>query len=928
MRLLLFGLALGLVLHLSAQAIVELNPPFASDLDHNVSITYDASLGNAGLLGESLIYAHTGVITDKSTHTSDWKYVIAGWSVNTPKALLIRQGNSNRYTLQIGNIRQFYNVPANEKILQLAFVFRNQAGTKTGKTQSGGDIFVDLGTGQFQAKITSPAVAASLFSPTATVQIEALASDSAWLTLKANDQTVVGPVWSKAISFSQQANQFSAATVQIVLQASKNGVDVFDSTYFSIPPAVQELQPPVNLKDGINYTGANQVTLQLYAPFKDFVYVIGDFNDWQYQHQYFMHKVPGEPRFWLQIDQLDPNFEYGFQYSIGYEKLKVADVYTEKVLDPWNDPWISSATYPNLKPYPTGRTNEIVSTFLINRPTYQWKINDFKRPKAEDLVIYELLVRDFLPSHDFKGLIDSLDYFKRLGVNCIELMPINEFEGNESWGYNPSFYFAVDKYYGHQNTFKAFVDACHENGIAVVLDMVLNHSFGQNPQVRMYFNPSAGQYGQPTAQNPWFNETDKHPFGVGYDYNHESTQTKEFCRRVIEFWIKEYKIDGYRFDLSKGFTQKFSGSNIGAWNAYDQTRVDIWSRIRDEVRTYDTTCYLILEHLGENNEEKVLADLGFLLWGKMTDAYAESVMGFVNSKADLSWGNYKTRSFNRPHLITYAESHDEERIMYTTLQFGNFNSAHNTRNLSTALKRVAAYHALLLPLKGPKMIWQGAELGEQITINTNGRTGNKPFNWTYLQNQDRRQLLEQVSAIARLKRLNAIHSDDYSYNTNTAFKTLVIRHSEMNTVIMANFDIVARSQALTFTKSGVWYDYLSGDSIELLTTVQNISLDPGDFKIYTDVRTSRDVISSAQNITNIEGNAYPVPNKGTFSIFAPFNIDGAKLLDLSGKEHAFTLIKLNNYEYQVQITQPQSGVYVLLGYTGQESYQYRIVVTP
>ena len=105
-------------------------------------------------------------------------------------------------------------------------------------------------------------------------------------------------------------------------------------------------------------------------------------------------------------------------------------------------------------------------------------------------------------------------------------MPVNEFEGNESWGYNPMFYFALDKYYGNKNSYKEFIDECHKRNMTVVMDIALNHSFGQNPQVRMYFDKSTGQYGQPTANNPWFNQIDKHPYGVGYDYNHETQPTK------------------------------------------------------------------------------------------------------------------------------------------------------------------------------------------------------------------------------------------------------------------------------------------------------------------------------------------------------------------------------------------------------------------
>jgi pullulanase/glycogen debranching enzyme len=92
------------------------------------------------------------------------------------------------------------------------------------------------------------------------------------------------------------------------------------------------------------------------------------------------------------------------------------------VLDPWNDQYITPATYPNLKPYPTGRTTGIVSVLQTNEPTYNWTVNNFTRPDKRGLVIYEMLLRDFVAAHDWKTLRDTLSYLQRLGVNAIHLM--------------------------------------------------------------------------------------------------------------------------------------------------------------------------------------------------------------------------------------------------------------------------------------------------------------------------------------------------------------------------------------------------------------------------------------------------------------------------------------------------------------------------
>src|SRR5690606_27934258 len=156
------------------------------------------------------------------------------------------------------------------------------------------------------------------------------------------------------------------------------------------------------------------------------------------------------------------------------------------------------------------RCNEgIVSVLSLNNTAYNWQTTTFNRPDALDLVIYELHVRDFLDQRNYKTLRDSISYLKRLGVNAVELMPVQEFEANSSWGYNPSFHFALDKYYGTTNELKAFIDECHQEGIAVILDMVLNHAFGQSPMVRLY------QQSGSLTNNPWFNITPTHPYNVG-----------------------------------------------------------------------------------------------------------------------------------------------------------------------------------------------------------------------------------------------------------------------------------------------------------------------------------------------------------------------------------------------------------------------------
>jgi len=481
-------------------------------------------------------------------------------------------------------------------------------------------------------------------------------------------------------------------------------------------------------------------------------------------------------------------------------------------------------------------------------------VTDFNRPKPEDLLIYELLVRDFITQHDYKTLIDTLGYFEKLGINAIELMPINEFEGNECWGYNPAFYFAPDKYYGPKKYLKKFIDECHKRGIAVILDMVLNHSFGQSPLVRLY---NQGDYGPPTSENPWYNVTATHPYSVGYDFNHESSATQTFVDRVNAFWLTEYGIDGYRFDLSKGFTQKYSDNDVGLWSAYDASRIAILKRMTDKIRSVDSSAYVILEHFADNEEEKELAEYGMMLWGNMNAAYSQSAMGWLEDSqrsSDLSWGFFKTRGWSKPYLVTYMESHDEPWLMYKNLQWGRSHEGYDIQNLSTALDRMKLVAAFFFTLPGPKMMWPFGELGYDQYLPESGpeRTAPKPILWEYYHQPERKNLYDSIAALIKLRREHKVFRDPQSnvqmrVGQGQYDRRINISNDSMNVTIIGNFAVTKKSVNPNFQKTGEWYDYFFGDTILVVDVHEPISLAPGEFHIYSDVKLETPDIATGLN---------------------------------------------------------------------------------
>lgn len=822
--------------------VVTTLPAFPLE-DAGVTIFFNAALGNGGLLNyDGDIYAHTGVITSESTGSSDWKYVKTEWGENSPETLLDSIGE-NLYKLNISNIREYYGVPANEDIIKMAFVFRGGVPNSQGnypehKNSDNTDIFIDVYELELNVKILSPSPKEPLASPNQLIAVcvEALENESLSIYLN-NELLTTENVSSLSYPLVLQSSQ--AGTHWVKALASDGTSTVKDSVSIYLRGNVQIAELPEGLIDGVNYNDNGSVTLVLHDPagLKQFAFAIGDYSSWMPSDENYMKRTPDGKRYWVTISDLESNIEYAYQYYVD-GKLKIADPYTEKILDPWNDRWISTSTYPNLKQYPFDLTTGIVSIFEINRNEHQWEVEEFN-PAAvnetqQDLVIYELLVRDFVESRSLLDVVEKLDYIQSIGVNAIQLMPIMEFDGNESWGYAPNFFFATDKYYGTRNAYKQFIDECHKRGMAVILDVVPNHAFGQNPMVQMYFDNEAGEHGQPSANNPWFNAQATHPYSVGYDFNHESGHTRNFFKRVFEYWLTEFKVDGFRLDLSKGLTQNYSGSDMGTWSAYDQSRINILTDYYNHIKSVNPKTYVILEHFAVNDEEKVLANTGMLLWSAMHNNYKQVAMGYQEN-SNISWAHHSSRGWNYPNLIDYMENHDEERLMFEALTYGNSSATHSLRDTITAVNQMEMAAVLFFGIPGPKMIWQFGELGYDYSIHYGGdRTSPKPPRWDYWESAERQKLQRVYNAMIQLRSSDSFRFGTFTHDLNGLGKRMWISHESMNVVIAANMGVSGFDMAPGFQHTGTWYDYFTGESIDVTNASgHSFYFNPGEYKVFT-----------------------------------------------------------------------------------------------
>ena len=618
---------------------------------------------------------------------------------------------------------------------------------------------------------------------------------------------------------------------------------VTDNKYHGFQPADKKLQSvDATWHDGINILSDSSVALVLRdkdntGKSHDYAHVVGDFNDWTLANDSSsqMYRDDAEGVWWIRLDGLNHTAEHTFQYYIGSKgdsAKRMADPYSTKILDPDNDKYIPSTTYSENLTYPDGAIGQ-VSAFTIAGDGYTWQNDVVEIKDKGDLIIYELLLRDFTTSGDIAGALERLDYIESLGVNAIELMPVQEFDGNDSWGYNPAFYFALDKAYGTSTDYKSFVDECHARGIAVILDVVYNHSSGSHPFAKLYWDREKNK----TAKNnPYYNVDAPHPYSVFHDFNHSSPLVRDYVKRSLKYMLEEYRFDGFRFDLTKGFTQ--NKSTEATASAYDASRIEILSDYYSSITAVRSDAVMICEHFCDYGEEAELAKMGMMMWRNSNFSYAQAAMGW---SSDSSFEGIYV-DFMPDGWVGFMESHDEERLAYKQRKWGDASLKGNTQT-SMNQRAVCAAFSMLVP--GPKMIWQFGEMGYDYSINSNQagtaeseeyRTARKPIRWDYLDDKERSSLVEDYSRLLALRTAYPdIFADDslvsWSVATSDWVNGRYMRLSDgVNTVVvMGNFTADAIESTATLDSGNVWYDF---DTCEKYTQ-SSVNLAPCSYKVFT-----------------------------------------------------------------------------------------------
>ena len=798
--------------------------------DGKVTIIFNPNEGNGGMKGATECYAHTGIITSASSNDGDWKNVVEGWRANTAKTQLQKDGTN--WKLEINNLYDFYGCPKTTEIKKLAFVFHDgPSGSKEGKTAEGTDIFVELAEAGLAASIVGdiPEIA-SLGS---TITLNCYATMPATLTLKLNGQVVKTEIGSE-MAYTQTLDKQGNYNFELTVATADETATATAST--CVPNDPTKANRPAGIVNGIYYDKADEtkVTLCTYAGSKTepakHVFVVGDFNNWTISNDYQLKQANDSAYFWIELTDLTAQQEYAMQYVVvradGQVK-RISDLYSEKVLHK-DDAWEPKQLDPTLMDYPLAGDG-YVTVIQPGKLAFQWSdaTLNFKRPDKNNLIIYELWVRDHTPRRSIEGLMERLDYFEDLGVNAVELMPVTEFDGNDSWGYSPNHYFALDKAYGTPEQLKTFIDECHKRGIAVILDMVFNHATGLNPMNKLY------PWGTDLSKNPWFNAQAPHGDNVYEDWNHDFAPTKTMFTRALQYWLEEYKVDGYRMDLSHGLCGTAANTSVKHIKEYYQ----------NGVKTVSEDAYFILEHWGTNmgSERPQLVNEGMLCWENTTNAYYQTAMGWL--KDGDSFANA-----NKDGYISYCESHDEERAFFKAKEWG---AGDLKTNEEVRVARVPINMAFLTLLNGSQMFYHFAELGFDNSKyqNAQGKWGKNDYGITselgadydckmQVKKRIERWLVEGHCRMAAFQKVGQIiqlrtrlmpevfEGNPTKVDIGGGKKLRTIQWGS-DVFVAGNFD-VAGDQTVTLP-SGTWYNYFA----QAKQTTTTVTLRPGEVAIFT-----------------------------------------------------------------------------------------------
>lgn len=527
----------------------------------------------------------------------------------------------------------------------------------------------------------------------------------------------------------------------------------------------------------------SSVEFTLFAPYNKGAALTGSFSNWE--------EIPMEKGkdgyFRTQVELEDGDYQY---------KLRVQS--KSWFFEP--DQWVEV-----VDPYATDIDNPTQNGVVRIKDgkritdTYVWQHDDQPLPANEELVIYEMHVGDFSGGEDdpyargkYKHVIEKLDYLCELGINAIELMPVKEYPGDHSWGYNPRYFFATESSYGTTEGLKHLIDECHGRGIRIIMDGIYNHSEAESPLTQI-------------DHDYWYHHSPRDPennWGPEFNYEFyddklETYPARRFIGDSVRFWIQEYHIDGIRYDAAR----QIANYDFMHWVVQEAKKTasmkpfyDIAEHIPETTSItnvdgpmdgcwHDSFYHCVLAHIcGDTFDLESLKDV--------IDCKRQGFMGVVN-------------------VVNYLTNHDHNHLMVELGDRNIFDEA--------AFKRIKLGVVLLMTAVGVPLIWMGEEFGEYKPKTPES----SKIEWTLLGNDFNRSLFEYYKGLIALRKSNhALYSDNIDFfHENPEAKVLAYTRwndEGARVVVVANFseNFLASYHIPNFPTDGKWHEWTGNYDVE------------------------------------------------------------------------------------------------------------------